>query len=292
MRTIAGVDSPGVQLRPDGLLVTAVLAGDSGAFDELYRAHVGAVRAVARSHVRDGDTVSDIVQDTFARALQHLDNLRDTDRFRPWLLSIARHASVDQLRAGKREIALDTEQAEALVSRDATPDDLAELHDLADTVQGCVTGLSQRDATAVAMVTQLGFTPAQVGSALGVSSGAAKVIVHRARRRLRSAAHARADGGPAAARLRRVPAAAHQPIPVRPAVTSTTASCASSRAGPSSCRPIAPAPPNARAPRARGDTCAQRPSTRSPPSRRVTARASGRALALQSTLKPTTSSSG
>ncbi len=176
-----------MQLRPDGLLVTAVLAGDSGAFDELYRAHVGAVRAVARSHVRDGDTVSDIVQDTFARALQHLDNLRDTDRFRPWLLSIARHASVDQLRAGKREIALDTEQAEALVSRDATPDDLAELHDLADTVQGCVTGLSQRDATAVAMVTQLGFTPAQVGSALGVSSGAAKVIVHRARRRLRSA---------------------------------------------------------------------------------------------------------
>jgi RNA polymerase sigma factor (sigma-70 family) len=181
------VNGPGVQTRSDGVLVAAVLGGDTGAFDDLYRAHVGAVRAVARSHVRDADTVSDIVQDTFARALQHLADLRDTERFRPWLLSIARHASVDQLRAGKREIALDIEQADAIESQGATPDDLAELHELADTVQGCVTGLSQRDATAVAMVTQLGFTPAQVASALGVTPGAAKVIVHRARRRLRSA---------------------------------------------------------------------------------------------------------
>ena len=58
---------------------------------------------------------------------------------------------------------------------------------LADQVQGCVAGLSRRDAAAVTMVTQLGFTPAQVADALGVTQGAAKVIVHRARRRLRNA---------------------------------------------------------------------------------------------------------
>jgi RNA polymerase sigma factor (sigma-70 family) len=181
------VESPGQEPRSDGPLVVAVLAGDANAFEELYRAHVGAVRAVARSHVRDADTVADIVQDTFARALQHLANLRDLDRFRPWLLSIARHVAVDQLRAGKRVIPLDAERADALVSGDASPVELAELSELAARVQGCVSGLSQRDATAVALVTQLGFTPAQVAAALGVSPGAAKVIVHRARRRLRSA---------------------------------------------------------------------------------------------------------
>ena len=84
-------------------------------------------------------------------------------------------------------MSLDGEQADALVAGDAEPDDLAELHELAERVQGCVTGLSQRDATAVALVTQLGFTTAQVAAALGVAPGAAKVVVHRARRRLRSA---------------------------------------------------------------------------------------------------------
>ena len=131
--------------------------------------------------------MADIVQDTFARALQHLADLRDPGRFRPWLLSIARHASVDHLRTAKRVIALEAEQAEALASRDASPDDVAELNELARRVQVGVTGLSRRDATAVALVTQLGFSPAQVADALGVTHGAAKVIVHRARRRLRRA---------------------------------------------------------------------------------------------------------
>jgi RNA polymerase sigma-70 factor (ECF subfamily) len=169
------------------VLVAEIRAGNTDAFDELYRAHAGAVRAVALGHVRDADLVADIVQDTFARALQHLDGLRDADRFRPWLLAIARHAAVDQLRAGSRVMRLDDDSADALVSSAAGPHDLAELDELAGQVQGCVTGLSQRDATAVALVTQLGFSPAEVGAALGVTPGAAKVIVHRARRRLRHA---------------------------------------------------------------------------------------------------------
>ncbi len=176
-----------MQPRSDGLLVGAVLAGDATAFEDLYRAHAGAVHAVARSHVSDPDTVAEIVQDTFVRALQHMEDLREADRFRPWLLSIARHAAVDRLRLAQREISLDGERADALVDRGAEPDDVAELHDLAERVQGCVTGLSQRDATAVALVTQFGFTTAQVATALGVTQGAAKVVVHRARRRLRSA---------------------------------------------------------------------------------------------------------
>ena len=40
---------------------------------------------------------------------------------------------------------------------------------------------------AVSMVTYLGFGPAEVAAALDISPGAAKVAVHRARRRLRAA---------------------------------------------------------------------------------------------------------
>lgn len=181
------VERRGSAPRPDEQLVADVRAGDTSAFGELYSAHVGAVRGVAYAHVRDADAVADIVQDTFARALQHLEALREVHRFRPWLLSIARHVAVDRLRAAKRVVALDDEHAESLVSGEVAPDALAELGDLAQRVRGSVAGLSQRDATAVALVTQLGFAPEEVGAALGVSSGAAKVIVHRARRRLRHA---------------------------------------------------------------------------------------------------------
>ena len=174
-------------VRSDAELVAAVRSGDSRAFADLYREHVESVRRVAYHLVGDSDATADAVQDTFTRALQHLDDLREPDRFRPWLLAIARHAATDQLRARKRVTSLDESHDELLASTGPGPESVAEVRELADQVQGCVAGLSKRDAAAVTMVTQLGFSPAQVADALGVTPGAAKVIVHRARRRLRNA---------------------------------------------------------------------------------------------------------
>jgi RNA polymerase sigma factor (sigma-70 family) len=173
--------------RSDAELVTAARSGDTRAFADLYREHVDSVRRVAYHLVGDSDATADAVQDTFARALQHLDDLREPDRFRPWLLAIARHAATDQLRARKRLTFLDETHDEMLAADEPGPESVAEVRELADRVQGCVDGLSLRDAAAVTMVTQLGFAPAQVADALGVTQGAAKVIVHRARRRLRNA---------------------------------------------------------------------------------------------------------
>ena len=164
-----------------------VRSGDTSAFSELYRAHAGAVRAVAASQISDREAVADVVQDTFVRALRGLSSLNDPARFRPWLLSIARNLATDHLRARGRVVLLDDEILEATPDTGRGPGSLTELRELAEQVQGCVTGLSRRDATAVAMVTHLGFTPEQVAAALGLTPGAAKVVVHRARRRLRHA---------------------------------------------------------------------------------------------------------
>jgi len=173
--------------RSDAELVAAVRSGDAGAFADLYAEHVDSVRRVAAHVVRDADGTADAVQDSFARALQHLDDLREPGRFRPWLLSIARHAATDQLRARRRLTSLDESHHELFASAGLEPESLAEGRELADRLQGCVESLSSRDAAAVTMVTHLDFTPSQVADALGVTPGAAKVIVHRARRRLRNA---------------------------------------------------------------------------------------------------------
>jgi hypothetical protein len=47
--------------------------------------------------------------------------------------------------------------------------------------------LAPRDATLLAMVCNLGFTPTDVAGALGMSQTAAKVAIHRARQRLKNA---------------------------------------------------------------------------------------------------------
>jgi RNA polymerase sigma factor (sigma-70 family) len=167
-------------------LVEAVRAGDTSAFSVLYSRHVGAVRAEIYRTSGDNALV-DLVQDAFARALEALPSLRDAALFRPWLLSIARRTAIDTRRVRWREQPLDDSLAEGLTDRATRPDDVVELRELAGLVRGMVAGLSRRDAAAVRLVVDLGFAPEELGPALGVTSGAARVVLHRARRRLRDA---------------------------------------------------------------------------------------------------------
>jgi len=191
---------------PDQELVQAVRAGDTAAFSDLYLRHAEAVRMeIARTC--SGASLVDLSQDVFVRALEALPSLREPALFRPWLLSIARRAAIDQRRVRWREQPLDDESAQDLKDGDRPPGDVAELHELAVLVRGTVAGLSRRDATAVRLVVDLGFSPEELALALGVSPGAARVVVHRARRRLRDALvlelllRREIDGCPSFARL-------------------------------------------------------------------------------------------
>jgi RNA polymerase sigma-70 factor (ECF subfamily) len=175
--------------RTDGELVELTLGGDTAAFATLYRANVRAVSRLVRDNVANPEVAAELVQEVFARALERLASLREPDRFRPWLLAIARHAVIDQHRyRGRNPVdSLDDERVQEPAQRGPSTEEVAELTELAELVAGCVAGLSRRDATAIALVTHLGFAPADVAAALGVTPGTAKVIVHRARRRLRDA---------------------------------------------------------------------------------------------------------
>jgi RNA polymerase sigma-70 factor (ECF subfamily) len=180
-------------------LVLAVRSGDRQAFEPLYRENLGAVYLAVRDQLRDPDRVADAVQETFARALASLDKLRDPDRFRPWLLAIARHTAVD-FRRGQNRVTLDELAEHDLATPDGSdPAEVAALRDTAALISGLVVGLSQRDALALSLAT-LGFEVADIATALRVTHGAAKVMLHRARRRLRAALVLRLLAGGATAR--------------------------------------------------------------------------------------------
>lgn len=169
----------------DPELVEAVRAGDGAAFSILYRNHRPAVLQVVRSYVHERETAADLAQEAFVRPFERLPTLRQAERFRPWLLAIARHAAIDRVRTRWGERGLDGRGGDELASTSPGPDQEAELAELTNLVRGCLAGLPSRDATVLIMVTHLGAAPADVASVLGVTPGAAKVIVHRARRRLR-----------------------------------------------------------------------------------------------------------
>lgn len=175
----------------DEALVEATIAGDGDAYASLFARHQKAVRTTVRGNLSNLDAVEDAVQDAFTQALYRLESLRDRSRFRPWLLAIARNSAVNQRRKSTRVMLVPIDEAggEGTVapSKDVSPEVEVELRELADLVRGGVAGLTKRDATAISMVLWLGVGPQEVGEAFGISTGAAKVLLHRARQRLRNA---------------------------------------------------------------------------------------------------------
>lgn len=73
----------------DEVLVSRILRGDAHAFRELYGRHSRYVAGVVYRLMGDDADLEDIVQDTFIRAAERLDSLRNPAQVRAWLVTIA-----------------------------------------------------------------------------------------------------------------------------------------------------------------------------------------------------------
>jgi RNA polymerase sigma-70 factor (ECF subfamily) len=171
----------------DADLVARALAGDRQAFTLLHRRYARGLAAIAAERLRDPEDRADAVQDAFAHAFERLDQLRDPSSFAPWLYAIARNAA-NQTARRRARLPDAVGDAEVEIASDAAgPDELAELTDLTERLASASAVLSARDATALSLAVTFGFGPAELAVALSVTEGNAKVILHRARRRLRAA---------------------------------------------------------------------------------------------------------
>lgn len=168
----------------DATLVARARAGEEVAFEALYRRYARPVAAVVADRLNTPEDRAEAVQDAFTHAFRHLDQLRDPERFKSWLYSIARNAAT---RRGREVARVAAEPGEIDQADDAPgPAEIAELAELAARVRQAGVLLSARDATALTLAATFGMGPAELALALGVTEGNAKVILHRARRRLRA----------------------------------------------------------------------------------------------------------
>jgi RNA polymerase sigma-70 factor, ECF subfamily len=76
-------------------------AGEGGLLADLYARHAGAVLARCTWLLRDAEAARDATQEVFARALRALPAFRAAASPSTWLLSIATHHCLNELRAGR-----------------------------------------------------------------------------------------------------------------------------------------------------------------------------------------------
>jgi RNA polymerase sigma factor (sigma-70 family) len=164
----------------DAELVTGSIAGDKAAFAQIYDRYADRLHDFCMGMLRDRDGAADCVQDTFCLAATQLPQLRDPDKLRPWLYSIARNEALRRLREQRRETPSD--ELPDIQSEDAGPDTLAARTELAEMIAAAAGGLSDRDRAVFDLAYRHGLSGADLADALGVSESNAYTMVKRLKR--------------------------------------------------------------------------------------------------------------
>jgi RNA polymerase sigma-70 factor (ECF subfamily) len=161
--------------------VRAAAAGDRGAFQRLYRLHVGRVHgAVYRLAGCDHARAEDLTQDAFVRAWQKLPGFRHESAFGTWLYRLAVNVALMDIRArGADPVSMRDE--EQLPDPGQLPFCAAEREELQRAI-----GQLPPGARAVLVLHDIeGWRHDEIGHALGIAAGTSKAQLHRARGLLR-----------------------------------------------------------------------------------------------------------
>lgn len=156
--------------------------GNQEAFTQLVETFQRPVYNLCYRMLGDPDEAEDAAQETFLRVYK---NIRNYDKKRPfstWLLSIAAHLCIDQLRK-RRMVLISMDATPYLDLPDGLPGPEASLNLKEDQkrVQELLKTLSPQDRAAVVMYYWYDFSYEEISDSLALTVSAIKSRLHRAR---------------------------------------------------------------------------------------------------------------
>jgi RNA polymerase sigma factor (sigma-70 family) len=177
--------------RDEPELIQRVLAGDKSAFDPLISPYKNDALKIARRMLRDPFDAEDVTQEAFLQAFLGLSSLENRERFGAWLFAIVVNLCKMRLRV-RRDWNLEADWQGGRLLRNSrmldlqpSPESIYEATELHQIVLDAVASLPGDQQSAVRMHYLEGLSLREVGLLAGVTLGAVKVRLYRARSRLR-----------------------------------------------------------------------------------------------------------
>jgi RNA polymerase sigma-70 factor (ECF subfamily) len=159
----------------------------TAAFGRLVHATWDAAFQVCQAILLNAHDAEECTQETFLRAHRHLAGYRGESPFAGWLRRIARNAALSRLAARRRERDIrDKVAADPVLLRAWRPKFGRAEGSLSGDVLKALGSLGPDDRMVVVLHDLAGVPHAEIADELGLSAGAVRMRLSRARRRLRS----------------------------------------------------------------------------------------------------------
>jgi len=197
----------------DSVLVAALRRGDEAAFVALVGRHQAQLMRLARTFLRDRAVAEEVVQETWLAVLNGIDRFEGRSSLKTWIFQIlsnrARTRAVREQRSAPfSALAGDGREDDPPVDADrfrpagsrwaghwaAAPSDWGALpeerllgRETLEQVRNAIGELPPRQADVLVLRDVEGWAPEEVCDALGLSPGNQRILLHRARSKVRAA---------------------------------------------------------------------------------------------------------
>lgn len=172
-----------VEALSDIRLVELILAGTQDAFAVLVERYKDAVQNLAYRMLSNATEAEDVTQEVFVRAYTQLATYKPAHKFSTWLLSIASHLAIDQLRR-RRFLALPLEDVpflEWVADLGAGPEQSILVGEQQDEIQAYLQRLHSKYRAVIVLRYWYDLSYDEIATALNLTQPLVKARLHRAR---------------------------------------------------------------------------------------------------------------
>jgi RNA polymerase sigma-70 factor (ECF subfamily) len=194
---------------PDGEIVAALKRGDESVFADLVDAYSPGLMRMAQMFVRDRAVAEEVVQETWLAVLRGIDRFEGRSSLKTWIFRILMNTAKTRGQREARSIPFSAavRDDEPAVDPDRflgpdhrwpggwmmgpsewqTPEEELIQGETRDAILHAIDQLPDAQRVVITMRDVEGFPPEEVSEALGISDGNQRVLLHRARSKVRGA---------------------------------------------------------------------------------------------------------
>ncbi|MDH4201603.1 MAG: sigma-70 family RNA polymerase sigma factor [Phycisphaerae bacterium] len=165
-------------------LLTATIAGDTAAFELIVRKYQNLVCAITFGGTGRIEASEELAQEAFFNAWRNLRNLKDLERFRPWLCEIARNLVRNYHRGRKPEISLPDDHID-VVDSDNNPSEKAVSREETMILEQALNCIPAEYREPLVLFYRQGHSIRQVAEGLELNEATVKTRIHRGRQMLK-----------------------------------------------------------------------------------------------------------
>jgi len=178
----------------EATLVTQAREGDAGAFSELVRRYEGKIFRLAQHVTQNREDAEDVLQETFMKAYEHLDQFQGNSKFYTWIVRIAVNQALMKLRRRKTDKSVSLDEAidtgedtvvREIAAWDEDPEERYTREELGEILDSAVQSLDPPYRSVFLLRDVDELSTEETADALGLSVPAVKSRLLRARLQLR-----------------------------------------------------------------------------------------------------------